>query len=322
MYKLIILLAFLVSYTYLGAQDLNEIDATVAQYPNRFGSSEELAELINRDFKTDTDKARAIFSWISRNVKYDIEEHFSKKKKKRISYKDKVDRAQKERQQRIKLENKALSQHLALAKGYATLFKRLCDLTGLYAYIIEGTGKLRTYDIGRLPRMRNHQWNAVQIDKDWFFVDAMMGAGTVDYFEKSYQPYFNDNYFFTHPDTFFLNHYPREEEWLLTEKKAEDFAELPLIYSACLKNEYEIITPDKGLLELKGKDSIEFRIKSPTPISDLSFKFNYDKEHQEVKIESQNGEYHFSVPFTKRRTGYLTLYRQKRAIVSYRINSY
>lgn len=322
MQKTFLLLALLFSFTFLNAQELNKIDAVVSQYPKTFNEAEELAALINNDFESDKDKARAIYSWITNNVKYDIKAHFSKKKKKRIKYKDKVDKAQKESKQRIRIENKALNEHLAVAEGYAILYQRLCELTGLYGYIIKGTGKLRTYDIGRQPKMQNYSWNVVQIDKDWFFVDATLGAGTVDYLDKTYQPSFNDKYFFTPHETFFLNHFPKDQGWLLVEKTADDFAKLPLFTGKYLKSEFELIVPSKGVLDLKGKDSIQFTIKSPIPIEDLTYQFNYEQEPNEIAIENNKDEYSFDIPFTKRRTGYLTLFYNKEALVSYKIGTY
>jgi transglutaminase/protease-like cytokinesis protein 3 len=322
MKKTFLLLGILLSFTFLKAQQLSPIDATVAQYPKTFESSEELAALINTDFTTDEDKARAIYSWITRNVEFDVKAQFSKKKKKRITYKDKVDLAQKQQKQRIRTENKALVEHKAVAEGYATLYKRLCDLTGIYGYILTGTAKARIFDIGKLPRMQNHSWNVIQIDKEWYFVDATMGAGTVDYTEKTYKTDVNDKYFFTTPELFYLNHFPKEKDWLLVEKTAEDFAQLPLFYGEYLKNEFELLEPLAGLLDLKGADSIQFRMKSPVSLEDLCYQFNYEKEASELVVSSENDEYTFVVPFTVKRRGYLTLYYKKKAIVSYKVNTY
>lgn len=322
MRKTILLFGILLSFTFLNAQELDKIDVIVSQYPKTFGASEELAALINKDFNTDKEKARAIYSWVTMNVKYDVDAHFSKKKRKRIKYKDKVDRAQKEQKQRIRIENKALTEHIAVAEGYATLYNRLCELSGLYGYIIKGTGKLRTYDIGRLPKMRSHSWNVVQIDKEWFFVDATLGAGTVDYIEKTYQHSFNDKYFFTPPEEFFLNHFPKDKGWLFVEKTPEDFAKLPLLTGEYLKNEFELITPNEGVLDLKGKDSIQFQIKSPVPINNLTYQFNFEKEPTEISSENKKDIYSFDIPFIKRRTGYLTLFYDRKALVSYKIGTY
>jgi transglutaminase/protease-like cytokinesis protein 3 len=222
MNKTILLVLILLPFTSLQAQQLDSIYVKIAQYPKTINKAEDLATLINNDFDKDKDKdkARAIYSWITMNVKYDIDAHYAKKKRKRVNYKNKVDRAQKLRAQRIRIENKILTKHVALANGYATLYKSVCDLCGIYGYILKGTGKLRTFDIGKQPRILNHSWNVVQIDKKWYFVDATLGAGSVDYIEKTYLHLFNDKYFFTPPEKFFLNHFPKEENWKLVEKNS------------------------------------------------------------------------------------------------------
>lgn len=322
MKKTVLLFAILFSFTFLKAQDLSKIDAMVAQYPKTFNSSEELAALIDKDFETDADKARAIYSWITTSVKFDVDTQFSKKKKKRLKYKDKVDRAQKLQKRRIQMEKKALTQHLAVAEGYATLYKRVCELCGIYGYIVKGTGKLRTFDIGKLPRMQNHWWNVVQIDKEWFFVDAAMGAGTVDYTEKTYQNDFNEKYFFTAPEVFFLNHFPKEKGWLKVEKTDEDFAKLPLFYGEFLKHDFELQEPLIGDLNLQGSDSIKFEINAPQVIENLSYQFNYEKAPSEITLEQDKDTYTFYIPFIVKRRGYFTVFYNKKAILSYKISGY
>ncbi|NQU88353.1 MAG: transglutaminase, partial [Mariniphaga sp.] len=180
------LLLLLLSVYYLNAQQLSEIDIKITEYPKTFTDVKDLANLINTDFDTDEKKARAIYSWIALNVKYDIKAQFSKKRKKRIKYKNQLDRALKLRKQSLAKINKALHENKATSEGYANLFKELCDLSGLYCYTIKGTGKIRTFDIGKQPRVLNHSWNVVQINKKWFFIDATLGAGSVDYVEKKY----------------------------------------------------------------------------------------------------------------------------------------
>ncbi len=320
MKKQILLITALLSFTFLNAQQLSEIDSKVAQYPKTFNSEKELAALINRDFETEADKARAIYTWITTNVEFDTKTYFSKKKKsKRIRYKNAVDRANKIRNKEIKLENRALKEHLAVADGYTILYKRICDLTGVYGYILKGTAKVKPTDVGVKPVMQNHKWNVVQVGKDWFFVDAAMGAGIVDYAEKKYVHYPNDKYFFTPPEKFFYNHFPKDKGWSLTENTAEDFANLPLFTGEYLRNDFELIAPLNGVLSLQGQDSVLFRMKSPVPHEDLTYQYNFEKQPTEIPVIKDGDEYTFSVPFAVKRRGYLTLFYKSEAIISFKI---
>lgn len=320
MKKLTVMLIVILPITFLKAQQLDKIDVMVAQYPKTFDAAEELAALINNDFETETDKARAVYSWIAMNVEFDTKAYFARKKKnKRLKYKDAIDRANKIRNREIKLENRALSEHKAVAEGYTQLYKRVCELTGVYGYIIKGTAKLKTTDIGIRPKMLNHSWNVVQVGKDWFLVDVTLGAGTVDYDEKAYRHSFNEEYFFTPPEKFFLNHFPKDPGWSLTEKTMDDFANLPLFSGEYLRNDFELFEPLNGILDLKGQDSVRFRINSPAPVSSLYYQYSFDEEPTEIQLERENEEYTFSIPFNAKRRGYLSLYYNKEPIISYKI---
>jgi len=320
MKKILLLFAILFSFSFLNAQQPNEIDKKLALYPKTFNSPEDLAALINNDFETEADKARAIYSWITMNVGFDTKAYFAKKKKtKRLKYKNAVDRANKIRKQEIKLETRALSEHLAVPEGYAQLYKRVCDLSGVYGYILKGTAKVKTTDIGVKPGRLNYSWNVVQVGKDWFFVDASMGAGIVDYAEKKFRPYFNDIYFFTPPEKFFLNHFPKDEGWLRKKYTAEDFKNLPLFTVKYLINDFELLEPSNGVLNLAGQDSVAFRIKSPVPVANLTYQYSFEKEPSEIPVVKENDAYIFSIPFNLKRRGYLTLFYKNEAIISYKI---
>lgn len=53
------------------SQKYSDVDRAIVKYPKHFNSTEDLAEKIQEDFSSDGDKARAIYTWIALNVKYD-----------------------------------------------------------------------------------------------------------------------------------------------------------------------------------------------------------------------------------------------------------
>ncbi len=322
MKNLLLVSLFLTSFQLLKAQQYNNVDQIISNYPKSFSSPEKLAEHINKQFDSDEEKARAIYTWIARNVKYDVKALSKKKKRKRMKYKSRADRAMKLRKQSMKIEDRAISENKAQCKGYSALFKRLCDLTGLYSYIIPGTSKSREFDIGKPPKVSNHAWNAVQIDKKWYLVDATFGAGSVDFREKTFHPDFNDKYFFTPPEKFFLNHYPKEKSWLLTNKNPEDFANLPLYHGEFLKTGFELDEPNTGIINIKGIDTIQVKIKADCQIDTMSYSFNYEKEPHMAEVKNDNGLCTFDVVFPNKRRGYLTLFHEEKAIVTFKVNTY
>ena len=62
-----------------------------------------------------------------------------------------------------------------------------------------------------------HEWNAVQIDNEWFFIETTWGAGySTD--DKIFIKKFNPYYFFTPPIEFVRGHLPFDEKWQLLPK--------------------------------------------------------------------------------------------------------
>ena len=72
-FALIFLLLNSIFINFTFSQKISEVDKIVAKYPKSFDSTEELAQKIDKDFKSDYDKARAIYSWIAFNIKYDYD---------------------------------------------------------------------------------------------------------------------------------------------------------------------------------------------------------------------------------------------------------
>jgi transglutaminase/protease-like cytokinesis protein 3 len=197
------------------------VDAKVRSYPN-FSDADKLAERINADFDTEAKKARAIYTWIATNVSYDMKAFYAQQNGSiAFSYTTPEDRIQKERAFRLNLVKKTMHSGKAICEGYASLFTYLCAMTDLQAVIIPGTSKTSYTEIGKIPTEGDHTWNAVKIGGQWQLIDVTWAAGVVKGSESKFTPFFNDAYFFTDPDLFFLNHYPDDKRWLLTPKSAQ-----------------------------------------------------------------------------------------------------
>ena len=57
------------------AQDYERVDATIQLYPTSFNAAEELSAFITRDFISEEEKVRAIYTWIIMNVAYEPDEY-------------------------------------------------------------------------------------------------------------------------------------------------------------------------------------------------------------------------------------------------------
>lgn len=144
---------------------------------------------------SDSGKARAFFTWIAHNIRYDVDE-----------YKNPSPNADNQEAEVVIKTKKGVCQ------GYSNLFAELCNMSALECVLISGhirqDGRYRPY---------GHAWNAVKIAGRWRLVDATWGAGVLDEKEK-YQALFDDSYFLSEPERFIEEHYPFDPLWQLLPK--------------------------------------------------------------------------------------------------------
>ena len=319
--KLVIcLLVFLITnFSY--AQSYAIVDSIITNYPKSFDSSQKLAEKINTDFKTEEEKARAIFTWIATNIHYDLKAYYSQSSNPRIAYSfsSEEERIQKEQKFRYDNAKKLLRTKKGVCEDYASLFHTLCEFVGLKCMTITGTSKTDLNHIGKLPKASDHAWNAVKVGESWRLIDVTWASGIVNLETGKMLQKFNDVYFFTPPAIFFLNHFPDDTRFTMTDKTAEDFAALPLYYGTYLKSGYEIITPEQGVFSLKDTPSIVFQIADFPQNSSVACVFSNDNKIIPLKLQHQENNALFEIPLTKRNLGYLTIYVNNESVVAYKI---
>lgn len=159
--------------------------------------------------KTDREKARALFRWITDRVAYGPPGEGEKS------------------------PGEVLSRREAVCFGYAGLFAALCKAAGLECVVVEGFGKGRTYTVGDpVEGPPNHAWNAVKADGRWNLVDCTWGAGRTEG-DGRFVPRFDPFYFFTPPERFAEDHLPLDPRWQLLDRplSREAFEALPHLQS-------------------------------------------------------------------------------------------
>jgi len=317
------LLCFLFFVNGIYSQDLSGVDTAIQNYPKSFRSTEQLADKINQEFKSEEDKARAIYTWIALNIRYDLVAYKSQRNDSQIafSYSTEAEKNQKLKQFRLDLADTTLKSKKGVCQGYSALFNVLCELTDLKCIDICGTSKSHPTDIGKLPTISDHAWNAVKIGANWKFIDATWASGAVSNQTGKFVPEFNDAYFFTSPEVFFLNHFPEDTRFLMIDKTAEDFANLPLFYGQYNKAKYKITRPDSGIITLSKSNIIAFEIVDLPKQDRISYVFSSDNKAREVEIKRAGNSSRFLIQSTPRSKGYLTIYVNNKSVASYRIQS-
>lgn len=308
--KLLVLFFIFLNVSAL-AQDYERVDAIISMYPQTFENPEKLSKFITRDFTSDEDKIRAIYTWIIQNVAYDPDEY----KQFDYTFTNYRERNEKDEKLRTKITERTLQKGVAVCEGYAMLFEKLCEQQGIKNYLVRGDIKSNFPDIGR-PFKRIHMWNVATIDGNPYLFDATWGAGKYNGKFIKEPSYF---YYKTAPELFIKTHYPDmfEDAFLDGNLSREQFSELPLIIEKNLlpKN---IEFPKKGLLyEDEYFDEILFSIKNINP---EKISYSYGTEIISIEeIEREADQIKFNVPLIIG-TKTLLVYFDGQPALGYKIN--
>ncbi|KAF9071724.1 hypothetical protein BDP27DRAFT_1321803 [Rhodocollybia butyracea] len=218
----------------LKCHDFSFVDDHAAQFPREtVVSLDQLAYDLTCPWESETEKCRAIFTWLHHNIAYDAESFFG----------GNVQPCTPE---------STLRTGLGVCDGYATLFADLATRAGLQAMKVTGHGKgfgyIATEAGGPLPQYQgNHAWNCALMDGDWRLVDSCWGAGSVNGAASGYVKGFNPSWFTYTNAEFGKKHYPEDPGYqLLSDEEGgpvswEDYIleeEGPLIFNDFHTNKF------------------------------------------------------------------------------------
>ncbi|HVG12141.1 MAG TPA: transglutaminase domain-containing protein [Flavisolibacter sp.] len=141
---------------------------------------------LNKELATDSARIKAIYNWITNNVRYDIQ-----------------------RLQAIKDNANPVPQGVAdvlktrsaVCQGYADLFVALCEGVGIRATVISGYTKL-----GGLVSSIGHAWTAAMLGGNWYLFDPTWGAGYVH--DNKFTKAYNSKFFMMPAEEMIRDHMP------------------------------------------------------------------------------------------------------------------
>lgn len=227
---------------------------------------DQLAMALSSLGKTELEKTRAIFRWITEHIGYNMNYSLQIKNAANtpFEWEDTTGPLSPLPTLNERVAEKVLKRKTAFCDGYTRLFKILCDAAGIRSEIIKGYAR----HFNDRPRKRfavNHTWNAVCLDSNWYLLDVTWASGFVSWSNEFVRQY-NDFYFLTPPELFIQDHYPEDPEWTLLPNPPlmREYQESPFRYSAFTKAGILSFTPQKGILEVSPQDTLkfEFFIKS------------------------------------------------------------
>lgn len=208
------LLIGLITSTFAAPPDYTAIDRhALAAPPAVTNSIQSLSAYLVEPARSDIEKTRAIFRWMTANITYDVQGYLSGHPG----------------------DNSAegtLKSRKSVCAGYGNLFEALAGAAGLEVVVISGYARGTGFVPGQtIPAAPNHDWNAVKIDGKWQLLDATWGAGHL--LGRDYVREFDDFYFLTPPEKLIYDHFPEDSKWQLLSRPVtkKEFNDRPKVWS-------------------------------------------------------------------------------------------
>jgi len=173
---------------------------------------------------TDVEKFRALYTWVSTNIKNDYYGYLKTTKKRKKLGNDSVALVAWNDSHTPKVFKKLITENTTACTGYAFLIKEMANLAGIACVIINGYGRTPNLYL-TTNSAPNHSWNAG---------DATWSAGITNFEEgiPIFKQDYYDGYFLAHPKVFIKNHFPLDTKWALFAKppSLESFLAGPVVY--------------------------------------------------------------------------------------------
>lgn len=288
------------SWAELKAFDYTHADSIALHFPKKkYKTVTEIANALTDDLKTEQEKFRAIFRWITDNIEYN-------KSAQSIVEADKIVR-----------KNKAVCQ------GFSNLLKEMCNTVNIPCEVIAGYTKTEVKDINKSLKKTDHAWNCVQLHGTWYLVDVTWATSKYNIVTHKYMKEFDEHYFLTPPQRFILDHYPKDKKYQFLEKtvRKSAFSRWPVYYTDYFHFNIENISLEKGIFKWHQRDTLKVNVTSSTLLKNAAVLVNADKyvSPVDLKYDEKKKQYCFSYVFPQAVKSDFTLYLNDVCIAEYLI---
>lgn len=264
-------------------------------------SISDIATYINRSARTDLEKARAVYVWMTDNISYNDAGYNSGNLGDNSA------------------EN-VLKTRVAVCAGFADLFTAIAVQTGIEAITIVGYAKGYGYSEGDSFDGTDHAWNAVKIDGAWKIYDATWGQGSAEEDSRGRlksTKKFDEQWFNVDPKLSIFTHLAESpyQNFLSQNISLAEFERLPNFEPKVLQ--YGLFSPDELLAQVKTKKPFnlpEMRAVSPVFQIVNAPKTRNLKQKERITFEiKSNEDLHFHlineldewIPFEKKENAYV-----------------
>lgn len=215
-----------------GSSSSSVIERSYETVPDSLSGYREIAAHLTRDLNSDTEKAKALYIWLSHNIQYNLSQKNSDESYQSVE----------------EIIEEALETKTGVCQHYAELFHAMGQSVGLDTYVITGYTRNKAGEIADL----GHAWNGIAIDSKHYLMDVTWAAG----YEQNgkYVHQFRDEYFMISPEIMIQSHMPFDP--------VLQFLNNPL-------NNKEFISKDFSKLEKAGKFAFNDTIQQEKILSKL-----------------------------------------------------
>lgn len=236
---------------------------------------------VNNTFKNSVDRARAYYTWIALNIKFDEDFRGSS------SYFLIKDLRSKEIVSNRAVQ--AFESRMAASEGIADLMQKLCESSNIKCYTVAGYFKRPDNTISDMSFV----WNVLCIDSSWVQLDASMANGYLNDNYKFIQ-YPMKNYFCLPAAEFIKDHFPHDPMWQLLNHPYDMQAFIRAKYDAAPSNINSYndslkLYEQKTLLQQQEIDIMRYFKYETNPdlMSRNVENYNYDKAADKMEIAIQ-----------------------------------
>jgi transglutaminase/protease-like cytokinesis protein 3 len=285
----------------LKAFDYQRADSIALHFPKKkYKAATEIAAALTENLRTEQEKFRAIFRWITDNIEYN-------KSAQNVIETDVVVR-----------KNKAVCQ------GFSNLLKEMCNSVNISCEVIAGYTKTEAKDINKVLKKTDHAWNCVQLYGIWYLVDVTWATSKYNVVSHKYMKEFDEHYFLTPPKKFILDHYPKDNKYQFLEKpiKKKVFTHWPVYYTDYFHFNIENISLKKGVFKWRKTDTLNVSITSGVTLKNAAVLVNADKYVTPVTLvyNEKTKQYYFNYVFPTVIKSDFTIYLNNECIAEYLID--
>lgn len=203
--RLLLLLCFLLPVAASGQTDYDMDQLAIDAPANSHLTVEQLATYFVKNIPDDRGRVRAIFAWVTLNIRYLDTSNQSEI----WATPEHLDRQRPE---------KVMKNRTAVCQGFANLFQALAEAAGIESQVVTGIVK---NDEGEVMRV-GHAWASAFVQDSWYLFDPTWSVP-----RPGERWRVNDRYFMVAPERFVLSHLPDDPAWQLLENplRETDFRE-------------------------------------------------------------------------------------------------